>query len=278
MRSISSMSGPCRSMSSASGMTTPLGQPGARVAGIVASSVSSVSPPPTSISVGARRGRRVLQHTISATVAGARRHERGHTNVATSAASPQPSVGRVPEPEPELRIEEEPELRLEPGAPAVPAAADADAEEETTPQPVPSPRPEKQMTKEQVRERVRAELEKNVDRRDASVAWIDARFDRFDADRSGTVDESEWENLLRSMEPVLVAMTVQPPWGVEMETNHNSALAVTDVKEGSAADEAGLSPGMVLTSEYTPHSLPQLDFQGCLLRDCLCFQVSTARA
>ena len=149
------------------------------------------------------------------------------------------------------------ELRLEPGPAAVPAAepaaASADAEEET-PQPDPSPEPEKQMTKGQVRERVCAELEKNADRRDASEhAWIDARFDRFEADRSGTVDEREWENLLRSMEPVLVAMTVQPPWSVEMETSHNSALAVTAVKEGSAAHEAGLSPGMVLTAV---HAIP----------------------
>ena len=108
--------------------------------------------------------------------------------------------------------------------------------------------PEKQMTKEQVRERVRAELAKNSDRREASDAWIDARFDRFDADRSGTVDESEWVHLLRSMEPVVVTLTVPPPWGVEMETNHNSALAVTDVKKASPAESVGFERGMVLTS------------------------------
>ena len=42
-----------------------------------------------------------------------------------------------------------------------------------------------------MRARVRAHLEANKDKRDASDAWIDARFDRFDGDRSGTVDGSE---------------------------------------------------------------------------------------
>ena len=105
-----------------------------------------------------------------------------------------------------------------------------------------------QMSKPQVRARVRAHLAKHRDQREASDAWIDARFSRFDADRSGTVDESEWENLLKSLEPVVVTMTLPPPWGVGMETNHNSALAVTEVQKRSPADTAGLEPGMVLTS------------------------------
>ena len=82
------------------------------------------------------------------------------------------------------------------------------------------------------------------------------------------MDESEWDDLVKSMEPVLVAMTTQPPWGVELETNHNKALAVTDVKKGSAAETAGLEPGMVLTCEYmpqSPHSLISRDVSERLL-------------
>jgi hypothetical protein len=77
--------------------------------------------------------------------------------------------------------------------------------------------PGKQLGREQVREMVRIHLELTNDRRDASDAWIDARFDRFDADGSGTVDDGEWEALLRSMEPQIVTLSTKPPWFIEME-------------------------------------------------------------
>ena len=110
----------------------------------------------------------------------------------------------------------------------------------TTPTPV--------MSKEQVRERVRLHFEASRDKRDASDAWIDARFDRFDADGDGTVDADEWEELLNSMDPVVVTISDQRPWGMEMEVNRKHALALTAVTKGSAAEQVGLLPGMVLTS------------------------------
>ena len=104
------------------------------------------------------------------------------------------------------------------------------------------------MSKAQVRAKVRAYLAENRDQREAGDAWIDARFDRFDTDKSGTVDECEWENLLQSLEPHVATMTTAPPWGIDMETNHNKALAVVSVRKRSHADKMGIVPGMVLTS------------------------------
>ena len=104
----------------------------------------------------------------------------------------------------------------------------------------------KQLGREQVRQMVRIHLDLTNDRRDASDAWIDARFDRFDEDRNGTVDDSEWENLLRSMEPKIAAITSKPPWGIEMEVNHNSAMAVTRVQDGSIAARSGIEVAIPL--------------------------------
>lgn len=117
------------------------------------------------------------------------------------------------------------------------------------PQRVLEPEPESEpMTKAQVRDRVRAYLDAQRDRREASDEWIDARFDRFDTDKSGTVDTSEWKNLVQSLEPHIATMTLPPPWGIDMETNRNKALAVVSVQKGSHADNVGIEPGMVLTT------------------------------
>jgi hypothetical protein len=141
--------------------------------------------------------------------------------------------------------EPEPEPELEPVAPRQGEDAATEEEEAKLEQ---LARTGKQLTRGQVREMVRDHMELTGDRRDASDSWIDARFDRFDVDGSGTVDDSEWDSLLASLEPVQVVLSKPPPWGVEMTTNHKSALAVTSVVAGSAAEQAGLEPGMVLTS------------------------------
>lgn len=108
--------------------------------------------------------------------------------------------------------------------------------------------PHKQLSKRQVREMVRIQLELTGDQREASDAWIDARFDRFDADGNGTMDDREWDSLLKSLAPVVIAMSAPRPWGVVFETNQNSALAVYEVGEGSVAERAGVVRGLVLTS------------------------------
>ena len=74
------------------------------------------------------------------------------------------------------------------------------------------PQMEEELTKPEVRERVRVELKRLADEKislgekprkdpaDIDDDWIDDRFDRFDVDLSGTIDLFEWERLLQSLE------------------------------------------------------------------------------
>jgi hypothetical protein len=58
---------------------------------------------------------------------------------------------------------------------------------------------------------------------------------------------------LRTMPPVLVVMKDPQPWGLDVKekkniTNKMKRVVVSGVEPGSAADQAGISPGMVLRS------------------------------
>ena len=54
----------------------------------------------------------------------------------------------------------------------------------------------KQLSKNQIREMVRITLEiLQIPQSDVSNQWIDDLFDRYDADKSGYVDDEEWETI-----------------------------------------------------------------------------------
>ena len=58
---------------------------------------------------------------------------------------------------------------------------------------------------------------------------------------------------LRTMPPVLVVMQDPQPWGLDLKekkniTNKQKRVVISGVEPGSAADQAGISPGMVLRS------------------------------
>jgi len=54
----------------------------------------------------------------------------------------------------------------------------------------------KQLGKAQVRLMVRIQLQiEDVDLSRVTDRWIDALFERFDSDKSGTMDDEEWESL-----------------------------------------------------------------------------------
>jgi Ca2+-binding EF-hand superfamily protein len=58
----------------------------------------------------------------------------------------------------------------------------------------------RQMTRAKVREMVRIQLELlGRNPKAASDEWVDSLFERFDVDGSGTIDDSEWDNLVAAL-------------------------------------------------------------------------------
>ena len=77
-----------------------------------------------------------------------------------------------------------------------------------------SPRaaPKKQLGRAQVRAMVRIQMRMaKIPESAVSDAWIDALFDRFDADGSGLMDDGEWDTLLVSLANELKREAARPP-------------------------------------------------------------------
>jgi hypothetical protein len=56
------------------------------------------------------------------------------------------------------------------------------------------------MTRAKVREMARIQLELlGRNPKAASDEWVDSLFERFDVDGSGTIDDSEWDNLVAAL-------------------------------------------------------------------------------
>jgi hypothetical protein len=54
----------------------------------------------------------------------------------------------------------------------------------------------KQLSRAQIREMVPIQLEIDGQNPKVSREWIDALFDRFDIDKSNTIDDEEWDSLV----------------------------------------------------------------------------------
>ena len=72
---------------------------------------------------------------------------------------------------------------------------------ETLEVPAEKPKSEKMLGKSQAREMVRIKLEiEQIDGSKVTDQWIDDLFDRYDSDKSGQIDDSEWESLAATLQ------------------------------------------------------------------------------
>ena len=123
-----------------------------------------------------------------------------------------------------------------------------------------SARTGKQLGKSQVRLMVRIQLQiEDVDLSTVMDDWIDALFDRYDADKSGMMDDTEWDSLSE------ILKTEAGKIGTPEAADYQARQAALEARA------AELEKELLLPDVSTRHNPYHNLVAGTPLRDCLWF-------